>query len=336
MAPLRLGVIGLGFGEHHVRTIANLEGAVIAAVADTEGARVERVAGLYGATGYSDGIEMMKSEGLDGISLCVSPKYRELLISFAAEIGIPMFVEKPWATNPEQGRHFSDICRASNAKVLMGFSFRFHPVIQKLIELTKGELGKGWLANGEYVFEFLPPESAWLWDPDNGNGIFNENSCHLFDVLCSVMGRPESVFAHGGTYVGRPSEEAASVSFRFEGGSTAAVTVGGLGASPFRDYPRLDVCTENGRAELSGSHHTWQRLSWGLRGGSEVRTLTAPPEELGSTRYTHAFTHFLDVITGKSDPAATIEDGMLSVAIADAVYSSIRTGKPHTIQGVST
>jgi predicted dehydrogenase len=328
VAPLRLGVIGLGFGEYHVRTIATLEGAVIGAVADTERPRVDRIAALYGAAGYRDGLEMMKSEKLDAVSICVSPKFREPLITYAAENKIPMFIEKPWATNTEQALRFRDMCSELQAKVLMGFSFRFHPAVQKLLSLVDGELGKGWLANGEYVFEFLPPETAWLWDPENGNGIFNENSCHLFDVLCSVMGRPESLFAHGGTFVGRPSEEAAAVSFRFEGGGTAAVTIGGLGASPFRRFPRLDVCTEKGRAELSGSHHTWQRLDWGMRGDSEMRSMAAPPEELGSTRYTHAFSHFLDIIRGEVDPIATIDDGILSVSIAEAVYHSIRTREP--------
>lgn len=327
MAPLRLGVVGLGFGEHHVRTIANLENAVVVAVADTERDRVDRVSALYGAKGYSDGVEMINTGNLDGVSICVSPRFREPLLAAAAEKGVPMFVEKPWATNTDQGNSLAKICREKNASVLMGFSFRFHPVVQKLISLLNGELGQGWLANGEYVFEFLPPETAWLWDPANGAGIFNENSCHLFDVVCAVMGRPESVFAHGGSYVGRPSEEAASVSLLFEGGATAAVTIGGLGAGCFRDYPRLDVCTQNGRAELTGSHHTWQKIEWGLRGDTEVKTLTAPPEELGSTRYTHAFTHFLDVIGG-TEPRATIEDGIVSVKIAEAVYSSIRSRKP--------
>ena len=326
MSNYRIGVVGLGFGEFHVRTVANLDGAVLAAVADTVPDRVERISDLYGVKGYADGVEMMKAEKLDGVSLCVSPRFREPLIVHAAENGIPMFVEKPWATSTEHSTRLAEICGRANAKVLMGFSFRFHPVVQRLLSLMNGELGKGWLANGEYVFDWLPPASAWLWDAENGNGLFNENSCHLFDVLCSAMGRPDSVFAHGGTYVGRPGEEAASISFRFESGGTAAVTVGGLGASPFRDYPRLDICTENGRAELAGSHHTWQKLVWGLRGESEVNTYTLPPEELGSTRYTHAFTHFLDVISGKSKPAATIEDGALSVAIAESVYSSIKSG----------
>jgi predicted dehydrogenase len=215
----------------------------------------------------------------------------------------------------------------------MGFSFRFHPAVRRLLQLLRGELGRGWMVNAEYVFDWLPPPSAWLWDPADGNGFFNENSCHIFDVVCSAMGRPETVMATGGIFVGRPSEEAAAVTLRFPDGGIAGITIGGIGASAFRDYPRLDVCTEYGRAQLRGSEHTWRSLEWGLRGGKDTTVYTAPPEGLGVTRYTAAFEHFLDCVRTGARPESTIHDGMLCVALAEAVYRSLRTGTAVRLEG---
>jgi predicted dehydrogenase len=334
MKLLRIGVVGLGFGENHVKTLVNLEGATLAAIADTIPERCHRLGSFYGVSTYTDGVEMMSKEELDGVILCVPPKYREPLIREAADRGISLFVEKPWATNVTHARLLGDICKKSGVKVMMGFSFRFHAVVQKLIELMQGELGAGWLVNAEYVFDWLPASTNWLWDPGDGNGFFNENSCHIFDVLCAVMGKPETVSAVGGKFIDRPSEVAGAVTMTFPGGGIGCVTIGGVGTSTFKSFPRLDVCTENGSAKLRGSRHNWRQLEWALRGDQETSLMTDLPEELGSTRYTEALTRFVKMIRSEEKPAATIEDGILTVAIAEAVYQSISQGKTVRISDI--
>jgi predicted dehydrogenase len=216
---------------------------------------------------------------------------------------------------------------------MVGFSFRFHPAVRRLLELMRAELGRGWLLNAEYVFDWLPPRESWLWDPANGNGIFNENSCHIFDVVCAVMGRPETVSAAGAVFVGRPSEEAGALALTFAGGGIGAITVGGVGASPFRGFPRLDVCTEKGRAELRGSEHTWRSLEWGMRGAKETSAYVAPPESLGATRYTAALEHFFAALRNGAEPEATVDDGVLAVALAEAVYRAARTRETVRVEG---
>lgn len=230
MDQIRIGVIGLGFGVHHVRTLANIEEAQLVAVADLNpqaAGGLEAYAAKYGAKPYLDGIEMMEQEALDAVSICTSPKYRAPLIERAAQKGIPMIIEKPWATNLAHAQHLAKICREHNATVMTAFSFRFHPAIVKLRELMDGELKEGWMLNGEYVFDWLLPSTAWLWDPENGNGYFNENSCHLFDAVCYLLGDPVSVMAEAISPLDRPSEQAAAVTLRFAGGAIASLTLGG-------------------------------------------------------------------------------------------------------------
>jgi predicted dehydrogenase len=128
-------------------------------------------------------------------------------------------------------------------------------------------------------------------------------------------------------FAGRPSEEAAAISMKFADGGIAALTVGGYGANAHWDFPRIDVTTAKGQARLKGKHHMWESLTWAQRGADNVQSITAPPEILGSTRYTHALTYFLDCIRRGEAPSATIEDGVIAVAVAEAVYQSARTGQ---------
>jgi len=330
MEKVRIAVIGLKFGNHIVRALANMAEAELVAVADNSPdlpGGLDGYAAQYGAKAYRDGIELIGSETLDAVILCVSPRPRVALVECAVQRGLPMLVEKPWATNRTQARHLAAICQQHHATVMVGFSFRYLPAIVRLRELIDSTLGQAWLLNGSYVFDWVPPAGYWLWDPQNGNGFFNENSCHLFDAVCYLLGEPVSVMAEAGTFKGSPSEEVAAITLRFASGAIAALTVGGLGVGAHHDYPRLDVVTANGQAHLIGREHIWEQVRWAIRGESTVQSLTAPPEMLGTTRYTYALRHFFDCLKAGRTPTATIEDGVRAVAIAEAVYESARSGR---------
>jgi predicted dehydrogenase len=329
MEKIRIGVIGLKFGQHHVRTLANMDDARLVAIADRHPdvpGGLEVYAAQYGARAYHDGLEMIEREELDAVSLCTAPRSRATLIEAVAEAGIPMVVEKPWATDLAHAQQLAELCRQYEATVMVAFSFRFHPAIVKLRELMDNDLGPGWMLNGEYVFNWVPPAGHWLWDPANGNGFFNENSCHLFDAVCYLLGDPVSVMAEAINPMAAPSENAASITLRFADGAIAALTVGGIGTSALREFPRIDVVTANGQARLSGREHIWDRLSWATRDGDAAQTIIRPPEALGKTRYTDAFRHFFDCVRAGVQPSVSVEDGVKTVALAMAVYESARTG----------
>jgi predicted dehydrogenase len=268
---------------------------------------------------------------LDAVSICTSPKFRAPLIEYAAKKGIPMIIEKPWATNLAHAQHLAKICREHNATVMTAFSFRFHPAIIKLRELMDGELEEGWILNGEYMFDWLLPSDSWLWDSENGNGFFNENSCHLFDAVCYLLGDPISVMAEAISPLDRPSEQAAAVTLRFANGAIASLTIGGIGSAAFKTYPRIDVVTANGQAHLTGRDHVWEALSWTTRGEKAVHTAVLSPENNGSTRFTHGMRHFLEYVRTGQSPSSGIEAGLRTVALAMAVYESARTGKKITV-----
>lgn len=327
MSGIRVGVIGLGFGQYHVKTLATMDQVQLVAVADQFNPNLDAYSRKYGVRVYRDGLEMLEREQLDAVTLCVSPRWRLELIQKAAEMDIPMYVEKPWASNVAQARELARICEQSSAPIMVGFAFRYLPVIEKLRELMNGELGRGWALNGEYVFDWLPPAQHWLWDPENGNGFFNENSCHLFDLVCCLMGMPVSVMAEDAVFMGRPSAEMGSIVMRFADGSIATLSVGALGASAFRTFPRINLVTANGQAHISGREHMWETLEWAVREKNTIQRLATHPESLENTRYTYALQHFVNCIRNGIAPTAGVDDGVLAVAIAEAVYKSARTGR---------
>ena len=330
MEKIRIGVIGLRFGRQLVRTLANMEDADIVALADRSfdlPSGLYDYAAQYGAVAYLDGIEMMRQEELDAVVICTPPGSRAELITCAMSEGLAILIEKPWATNLAHAKELADLCQSSQAPVMTAFSFRYHPAIARLRALMSAELGPGWLLNGHYVFNWQPPADNWLWDKDNGGGFFNENSCHLFDGVCSLLGKPVSVMAEASTRLHAPSENAASVTLRFANGAVAALTIGGVGAAAQRSFPRIEIITVNGHAILSGHEHVWTELEWATRSSDSMRHLYQSPEGLGNTRYTDMFAHFFECMRTDQQPATGADAGIVTVAVAMAVYESAHTGR---------
>ena len=326
--PLRFGVVGYGFGQYLAQTLVDLPGARLAAVADTSRDRLDGPAGQYGFTAYADAAEMMKQEDLQAVVVATSPKYRRAIIAQAVEQGLAVWVEKPWATNRDHARELAALCREARAPVMVGFSFRFHPAMVKLKDLLQGDLGAPRMLAGQSAWQCGAGDDFWLWDPEHGNGFFNENSCHLFDAVCHLMGRPVRLYAEAERYMGRPMEDAASVTLRFEQGGIAALTLGGISSPGVSDYPRIELFAEGGHADLRGRGHIWTDLEWTPAADPVTRHLAADPEQLGTTRYTHAFRHFLACLREGTAPEATVEDGVRMVDLAMAVTESARSRRP--------
>lgn len=326
---LRIGIAGLGFGANLLHTCLTRDDCVVAAVADRDPAR-RAPAEAKGIRGYDEAAEMVREAGLDALVLATAPHFRAEALSAALEAGLPVFVEKPLAATPDQARALVERCRGG--KVMVGFSFRFHAPVAKLIETVRsGALGRPMLLNAEYLFDWLPPADGWLWDREKGGGFFNENSCHLLDVVRALVGMPREVFAHAVTDDRRPNATAASVSFRTAEGCAGALTLGGIGTGSFDDFPRLDIALAEGQARLRGRQHMWTSLRTARR-GSTLGEQGYEPEALGRTRYSAAFDHFLAAVRGEASIAATPEDGLSAVRFADAIYRAIETGQPQTIE----
>ncbi|MEL7238170.1 MAG: Gfo/Idh/MocA family oxidoreductase [Planctomycetota bacterium] len=323
---IRMGVAGFGFGYHLVRALMGRDDCQVVAVADRSNKGLEDAAKRMRFTPYRDAVEMIRSADLDAVLIATSPKPRASMLLAAAERGLPMLVEKPWAADSDHARELADICRASAGPTMVAFSFRFHPAIVKLRELLNSSFGKPRMLNGQYVFDFVPDDDFWLWDPKSGNGFLNENSCHLFDAVCSLMGRPTRVYAEGEKFHGKPMEDAAVLTLRFENGSFATLTVGGVGTSGMDDFPRIDLFAEKGQALLQGREHIWTDLTWADADGTH--RFHKHPEPIASTRYSAAYDHFFDCVRTGKQPEATIDDGILAVDIAMAAAESMRTGQP--------
>lgn len=324
---IRIGVAGQGFGLHLLHTLLNRADCRVVAVSDHFDERLA-FARSRGIEVFASDVEMIATCDLDAVALASAPHVRGAGLAAALDKGVPVFMEKPLAGTVAQAEALVRQCEGR--RVMQAFSFRFHAPVRRLLAELAGPLGAPRVLNAEYLFDWLPAADGWLWDPERGGGFFNENSCHLFDVVTRVMGEVDTVFAAPFDDGSRPSATAAAVTIRFSNGAVGALTIGGQGTGAFDDYPRLDVACADGQARMAGRNHMWTELRWAERGG-DIQCLRAEPEALGRTRYSDAFDHFFASLADELPFAATPADGLRAVRLADAVYRSIRSGQAETV-----
>jgi myo-inositol 2-dehydrogenase/D-chiro-inositol 1-dehydrogenase len=325
---VRLAVIGLGFGRCHADVLAREEHVDLVAIADLDpdgqGIEGESFARRLGAAWYGDGCELIEREELDAVVVAVPPRHRGPLIAAAVDRGIGIFVEKPFATDTAQAAELAGLYRRSASPVMVDFCMRHLPAIARLRGLLDSALGPALVVNADLM---LPRDDvpAWVWEPRDGNGIVNENACHLLDILCALLGEPKSVYAAGGSYLGHPLEDGAVIVVRFAGERVGVLSAGCLGAAPMATPVGLSVYTKRGHAKLEGRDHMVSTLRWASADSAEVKSENWPVVPRGEIA-ADALRHFVACLRSGRTPEPGIDAGLVALDIAMAARRSLDLG----------
>lgn len=127
-APVRLGVIGLGFmGSKWARALTEHPGVELAVVCDVDEARARTAADDLGTMWSADPREAAGDPTLDGVVVC-TPEHSHVDVALAAiEAGTPVAVEKPLAHDIEGAELIRDTSARSGVPVLAAHILRFEP-----------------------------------------------------------------------------------------------------------------------------------------------------------------------------------------------------------------
>ena len=77
-ADLGFGVVGLGMGKNHCRSVARAKGAKLVAVCDVDEERLGSTAEEYGCKAYTSYEEMLQDDEVQVSTFALSPKARRV------------------------------------------------------------------------------------------------------------------------------------------------------------------------------------------------------------------------------------------------------------------
>ena len=136
---VRVGVVGVGImGSNHARVLADLPGVKLVGVADPGAGHRALLAQVLGCEACDD-IEALLKLGIDA-AIIAAPTHLHHELSLACiKRGVHVLVEKPIASNVEEGRAIVAAAERAGVKLMVGHVERFNPAVQATKDAIKGE-----------------------------------------------------------------------------------------------------------------------------------------------------------------------------------------------------
>jgi predicted dehydrogenase len=352
--PLRVGIIGVGWGSHvQVPGFRAAKGFEPVALCARTPERLERVAGKLGIEETStDWQTFVTRDDLDVISVATPTVLHRDMVLAALAAGKPVLCEKPLAGDLESARQIVAAAAAANVPTACCFENRWNPDWLALADRVRsGFLGKQYLArvsrSASYWHPSRTPQARWMYDRDQGGGYLAGMLVHDLDFLCSVLGRPASVCAEvrtsepvrelpDGDTLHVTADDTAALLMRMESGMTAVLSVSVIGAHA--DHYRLELFGSDGTiigdGDLrSAAYRLGKATDEGLSPLVVGERQPTHPDQLPSGLAGHAsramalmLEDWLPAFEGAPSAAATFEDGLLSLAVIDAAHRSAEGG----------
>jgi predicted dehydrogenase len=316
-----LGVVGTGkHGARYLKHVADVPALRLAAITRRDRAAGEEQARRHGCRFHADAEELIADPAVDAVVLVVPPTANVELALKAARAGKALLIEKPLAPSVVECRRIADAVATAGVTAMVAHTLRFNHVVRALRDALPS---LGPLHAVVLTQRFEPSSLPWL-DRRSvaGGGIILHTGVHSFDLLRYLTGREAvRVSAVSGTVATRETEDNFTAAIEMDGGVVASVggsraTLGRCGA--------IELAGRDG--QLVGDH------VHGL--AARLVGATRTPLELGAAAMTVATTlqELADAITIRRAPAITLADGASSVALAEACYRSLVSGRFEAVE----
>ena len=358
MKTLKYGIIGCGMmGQEHIRNIALLPDAEVVGIYEPDAAMAAKSSALAPHATLHGSVDALVADDRVNCLLVASPNFLHVgqLEQVAALRPLPMLIEKPLFTHPEDAQRVRSIGARYGAPIWVAMEYRYMPPVARLVEEAENATGGiRMLTIREHRFPFLEKVGNWNRFNRNSGGTLVEKCCHFFDLMRLILkAEPVRIMASAGqevnhldeTYDGERSDiwDTAYVIVDFANGARAMLELC-MYAEGSRYQEEITAVGPKGKIEclVPGPGRFWPdhlgaapvpRVVVSPRSPQGPVALDIPvdPDLLeagdhnGSTFYQHV--RFSKVVRGESLPEVTLEDGARAVEMGLAAQLSAMEGR---------
>ncbi|WP_425416444.1 Gfo/Idh/MocA family protein [Oricola indica] len=358
--PTRYAIIGTGMmGQEHIRNIALLADAEVAAIADPDEGMRNAAAALCGQNGFAgtksfaDYRDLLSSGDVDAVVVASPNETHAAVMEDILSTRLPVLLEKPSASIAEAARALAAKAESRDAPVWVAMEYRYMPPVARLIEMVRaGEAGNPkMLSIVEHRFPFLTKVGHWNRFSARSGGTMVEKCCHFFDLMRLItQSEPVRLFASGAQDVNHKDEDHggerpdvidnAFVVVDFANGMRAALDLCMFAEGSYFQE-QVSVTGDAGKIEavVPGPARFWPG---GAERASEMivspRAAKTPKREAvhveerllragdhhGGTYFQHE--RFNRLVREGGKPEVTLHDGARAVEMGAAAERSIREG----------
>ena len=312
MAAPRIGFVGCGkHTTDNIYPALNAAGLDLAAVCDLDKRKAQRVCRRFGAhRNYQDLATMVGEMDLDAVAVSGPAELHAETSLAALGHGLHVWTESPPAPTIIEARRVAETAAAKGLIVQVGFMMRFAPAYARLAEIVRSEdFGQPTMLAAKYCTGKTGDHHHHL--------LFD--ALHMIDLARSLMGEVSSLCALKCERTGRV---ASAVTLRFASGAVGTVQlssfqpevqerveVSGAGSAAIVEG-RTDLRWRTPAQTDPGQWNTW---------GPNLAMQDVANSTAQLRGYLPALSHFARAIVGEVEPAATIEDAIAAMELAEAL-----------------
>ena len=306
---VRAGVIGTGaLGRHHARVWAELPGASLVGVHDTDRARAEEVAAKHGCRVFADAASLL--DAVDAVSIATPTVSHHEISRQALEAGRDVLVEKPMTATLAEADDLVALAAARGAVLQAGHIERFNPATEVLLAAGRG---------ARFVeVHRLGSFSARSLDVD----VVLDLMIHDLDIVLALDGTEPVQIEAVGVPVLTPKVDIANARLRFASGLIANLTASRVSMDKVRKF-RVFAPATYVSVDFAAREAQVYRLEGGAAGPTIAVERTSSPDEEPLRRQLAAFVESVR----KGEPARVSgRDGRRALALALTILERIQTG----------
>ncbi len=344
MNELGFGVVGLGMGKHHCRSVKAAAGARLVAVCDVRRELADTVAAEHGCKAYYDLEEMLSDPEISVVNIALPTGMHADAGIKAARAGKHVICEKPLDVTLYQADRLIAACREAGVKLCGIFQRRLHPLSRRVKEVIEsGRLGRiyygdihlYWWRTQAYYDGGWPAGWHGTWALDGGGSIMNQG-VHSVDFIRWLLGPVRRLVAQTGTFAHKmEAEDVGMALVEFESGALANIVC------TTAAYPGFDndvhIFGEKGSIILRNDGEV---VRWRIQGPheaeeeQEMRQLypggkdnpSADPMALSFDGHRLEIEDMVQAIREDRDPVITGEQARPAIEIILAVQKSMARG----------
>jgi predicted dehydrogenase len=332
---LRVGVVGCGIGQDHVRAYQSLPDQFeVLAICDVVEASARDLAATQHIPRVSTDLsELCGMDDVDVIDICTPSYFHFSQTQQVLAAGKHAICEKPITGSLKEVDALILAEAQSSRRVMPIYQFRFGHGVQKLKHLIReGVAGRAYLTTIETAWrrraDYYAVPWRGKWATELGGPLVTL-AIHAHDLLYYILGPIQSVFARTATRVNAiETEDCISASLEIADGSLASLSVTTGSAA---EISRHRFCFSGLCAESNTESYRSTSDPWIFTG--DTPELTKRIEESLSyfeplpEGYAGQFYRFHQALRHNTEFPVTLEDARASLELITAIYYSAQTNQ---------
>jgi|TARA_B110000027_G_C16117719_1_gene301052 predicted dehydrogenase len=337
---IQIAVVGMGLmGSQHLKAIKLSKKATLHSILDINKSSYLQ-AKKFKVPFYRNFRELLKKNKPDAVIVATPNQFHEKHTSQFLKAKIPVLLEKPISDSIKSAKKIINNAKKNNTQLLIGYHRRHNTIASALKKkIDSGQLGKivsvnvmCWLYKHEDYYKEK-------WRTLKGGGPLGINLVHDIDLICYLLGPVKYVQSSVSNKIRKYKvEDTAIVNLIFHSGVLCTLNISDTIVAPWSyeltagENPMYPITNQSsyyvggtkGSIQFPNLKHWYNKeeRSW-------WKKIFHRNESTRSSKYTlvNQIDHFCAVVSGKTKPKISGNDGLISLKIFDAILKSSKSGK---------